>query len=142
MYIIFLKKEIYIKFSGIPVKSQIVWQNPYKYISVDQIHFYCIFMRRKFWQKYCLLMQKKNGFVEYHHFMKKGRINNLSKTSLNKWDPMGFRKTTNKINVTKFPWRGWDMLTIFILSQSNHRRVRNLTKKLVRFYRELAVSKW
>ena len=48
-------------------------------------------------------MQKKNGFVEYHHFMKKGRINNLSKTSLNKWDPMGFRKTANKINVTKFP---------------------------------------
>ena len=59
-------------------------------------------MRRKVWQKCCLLMQKKNGFVEFHHFMKNKRLNNLSKTFLNHWEPMGFRKTENQKNVRKF----------------------------------------
>ena len=67
-----------------------------KYISLDQIYFYCIFMRSKVWQKYCLLMQKKNGFVEFHHFMKKERLNNSSKTFFNQWEPMGFRKLQTK----------------------------------------------
>ena len=61
---IFLKKiyiYIYIKFSGIPVKSQTVWQSPWKYITVFLLYLYC------------LLMQKKNGFVEFHRFMKKER---------------------------------------------------------------------
>ena len=35
------------KISGIPVKSQTVWKIPQKYILADQIHFYCIFMRKK-----------------------------------------------------------------------------------------------
>ena len=35
-------------------------------------------------------MQKKNGFVEFHHFMKKERLNNSSKTFLNQWWPMVF----------------------------------------------------
>ena len=35
-------------------------------------------------------MQKKNGFVEFHHFMKKERLNNSSKTFLNQWWPMAF----------------------------------------------------
>ena len=96
MYTTFFKKEVYIKFSGIPVKSQTVWQNSYKYISLDQIYFYCIFMRSKVWQKYCLLMQKKNGFIEFHHFMKKERLNNSSKTFSNQWEPMGFRKLQRK----------------------------------------------
>ena len=47
-------------------------------------------------------MQKKNGFVEFHHFMKNKRLNNLSKTFLNHWEPMGFRKTENQKNVRKF----------------------------------------
>ena len=53
-------------------------------------------MRKKNWQKYCLLMQKKNGFVEFHHFMKKERLNNSSKTFLNQWEPMGFCKLQTK----------------------------------------------
>ena len=53
-------------------------------------------MRRKVWQKCCLLMQKKNGFVEFHHFMKKERLNNSSKTFLNQWEPMGFCKLRTK----------------------------------------------
>ena len=36
-------------------------------------------MRRKVWQKYCLLMQKKNGFVEFHYFMKKERLTTQAK---------------------------------------------------------------
>ena len=87
-----MKKELHVKFSGIPVKSLTVWQNPWKYISVDQIYFYCTFMRKKVWQKYCLLIQKKNGFVEFHHFMKKERLNNSSKTFLNQWEPIGYCK--------------------------------------------------
>ena len=50
-------------------------------------------MRKFFWQKYCLLMQKKNGSVEFHHFMKKERLNNSSKTFLKQWKPIGFCKT-------------------------------------------------
>ena len=53
-------------------------------------------MRKFFWQKYCLLMQKKNGFVEFHHFMKKERLNNSSKTFLKQWKPMGFCKLQTK----------------------------------------------
>ena len=53
-------------------------------------------MRKIFWQKYCLLMQKKNGFVEFHHFMKKERLSNSSKTFLNQWEPMGFCKLQTK----------------------------------------------
>ena len=41
-------------------------------------------------------MQKKNGFVEFHHFMKKERLNNSSKTFLNQWEPMGFCKLQTK----------------------------------------------
>ena len=47
------------KISGIPAKSQTVWKIPQKYILADQIYFYCIFMRKKVWQKYYLFMQKK-----------------------------------------------------------------------------------
>ena len=53
-------------------------------------------MTNIFWQKYCLLMQKKNGFVEFHHFMKKERLNNSSKTFLKQWKPMGFSKLKTK----------------------------------------------
>ena len=88
----FFEKEVYIKFSGIPFKSQTVSQNPQKYISVDQIYFCCIFVRKNVWQKYCLFMQKKNGFVEFHNFMKKERLNKSSKTFLNQWEPIGFCK--------------------------------------------------
>ena len=90
------KIYIYINFSRIPVKSQRVWQNLEKYISVYQICSYCIFLRRKVWQKYCLVMQKKNSFVEFHHFMKKERLSNSSKTFLNQWEPMGFCKLQTK----------------------------------------------
>ena len=42
-------------------------------------------------------MQKKNGFVESHHFMKKERLSNYSsKTFLNQWEPMGFCKLQTK----------------------------------------------
>ena len=41
-------------------------------------------------------MQKKNGFVEFHHFMKKERLNNSSKTFLKQWKPMGFCKLQTK----------------------------------------------
>ena len=41
-------------------------------------------------------MQKKNGFVEFHHFMKKERLNNSSKTFLNQWWSMGFCKRQTK----------------------------------------------
>ena len=41
-------------------------------------------------------MQKKNGFVEFHHFIKKERLNNSSKTFLNQWWPMGFCKRQTK----------------------------------------------
>ena len=51
-------------------------------------------MRKIFWQKYCLLMQKKNDFVEFHHFMKKERLNNSSK--IKQWKPMGFCKLETK----------------------------------------------
>ena len=47
-------------------------------------------------------MQKKNGFVEFHHFMKKERLNNSSKTFLKQWKPMGFVNCKQK-NVRKFP---------------------------------------
>ena len=85
MYIIFLKKiyiYIYIKFSGIPKgkHSDKTYRSTFQY-------FYCILVRKKVWQKYCLLMQKKNYFVEFHHFMKKERLNNSSRTFLNQWDP-------------------------------------------------------
>ena len=43
-----------------------------------------------------LTHQKKNGFVEFHHFMKKERLNNSSKTFFNQWEPMGFRKLQTK----------------------------------------------
>ena len=64
----------------------------------DKIHrstfqyFYCILMRKKVWQKYCLLMQKRNGLAEFYHFMKKERLINSSKTFLNQWEPMSFCK--------------------------------------------------
>ena len=54
------------------------------------------FVRKNVWQQYCSLMQKKNGFVEFHHFMKKERLNNSSKTFLNQWEPMGFCKLQTK----------------------------------------------
>ena len=57
-------------------------QSDKKFISVDQIYFYCIFVKKKVWQKYCSLMLRKNGFVEFHHFMKIERLNNSSKTFL------------------------------------------------------------
>ena len=41
-------------------------------------------------------MQKKNGFVEFHHFMKKEKLNKSSKTFLKKWKPMGFWKMQTK----------------------------------------------
>ena len=41
-------------------------------------------------------MQKKNGVVEFYHFMKKERLNNSSKTFLNEWEPMGFCKLQTK----------------------------------------------
>ena len=41
-------------------------------------------------------MQKKNGFVEFHHFMKKERLNKSIKTFLNQWEPMGFCKLQTK----------------------------------------------
>ena len=41
-------------------------------------------------------MQKKNGFVEFHHFMKKERLNNSSKFFLNQWEPMVFCKLQTK----------------------------------------------
>ena len=59
-------------------------------------------MRKVFWQKYCLLMQKKNGFVEFHHFIKKERLNKSSKIFLKQWKPMGFVICKQK-NVRKFP---------------------------------------
>ena len=62
IYIYNLKRGI--KFSGIPVKRQTVWKNPWKYISVVQIYFYCIFVRKK-------VSCRKNGCIEFHHFMKK-----------------------------------------------------------------------
>ena len=96
IYVKIKKLYIYIKFSGIPVKNQTVRQKPEKYISVDQIYFYCTFLRKKVWQKYCLLMQNKNGFVEFHHFMKKVRLNNSIKTFLSQWEPMGFCKLQTK----------------------------------------------
>ena len=60
-------------------------------------------------------MQKKNGFVEFHHFMKKERLTNPSKTFLNQWEPMG-----------KFPRQDRD---IFILPHSIHRGVRTKQRK-------------
>ena len=41
-------------------------------------------------------MQKKNGFVEFLHFMKKERLNKSSKTFLKQWKPMGFCKLQTK----------------------------------------------
>ena len=41
-------------------------------------------------------MQKKNGFVEFHHFMKKEILNNSSKTFLKQWKPLGFCKLQTK----------------------------------------------
>ena len=41
-------------------------------------------------------MQKKNGFVEFHRFMKKKQLNNSSKTFLKQWKPMGFCKLQTK----------------------------------------------
>ena len=41
-------------------------------------------------------MQKKNGFVEFHHFMKKERLNNSSKNFLKQWKRMGFCKLQTK----------------------------------------------
>ena len=41
-------------------------------------------------------MQEKNGFVEFHHFMKKERLNNSSKTFLKQWKPIGFCKLQTK----------------------------------------------
>ena len=41
-------------------------------------------------------MQKKNGFVEFHHFMKKERLDKSIKTFLNQWEPMGFCKLQTK----------------------------------------------
>ena len=41
-------------------------------------------------------MQKKNGFVEFRHFMKKERLNNSSKTFLKQWNPKGFCKFQTK----------------------------------------------
>ena len=54
------------------------------------------FYEKKCLAEYCSLMQKKNGFVEFHHFMKKERLNNSSKTFLNQWEPMGFCKLQTK----------------------------------------------
>ena len=50
------------------------------------------FCEKKVWQKYRLLMQKKNGFAQFHHHMKKDRLNNSSKIYLNQWEPVGFCK--------------------------------------------------
>ena len=87
---------MYIKFSEIPVKSQTVWQNPEKHISVDQIYFYCIFLEKQSLAEVLLTHAEKNGFVEFHHFMKKERLSNSSKTFLNQWEPMGFCKLQTK----------------------------------------------
>ena len=54
------------------------------------------FCKKKYLAGYCSLMQKKNGFVEFHHFMKKERVNNSSKNFLNQWWPMGFCKWQTK----------------------------------------------
>ena len=54
------------------------------------------FCEKKVWQKYRLLMQKKNGFAQFHHHMKKDRLNNSSKIYLNQWEPMGFCKLQTK----------------------------------------------
>ena len=58
--------------------------------------FLLFFVRKFFWQKYCLLMQRENGFVEFHHFIKKGSLNNSSKKFLKQWKPMGFCKLQTK----------------------------------------------
>ena len=60
-------------------------------------------------------MQKKNGFVEFHHFIKNERLNNSNKTFLNQWETMGFCTLQTKM---KFSRQDWDMLTIFILPQN------------------------
>ena len=57
--------------------------------------FLLYFCGKKFRQKYCLLMQKKHGFVEFNHFMKKERLKNSSKT-LKQWKPMVFCKLQTK----------------------------------------------
>ena len=50
-------------------------------------------------------MQKKNGFVEFHHFMKKERLSNSSKKILNQWWPMlfinGKQKKCKEISMTR-----------------------------------------
>ena len=42
------------------------------------------------------VLQKKNGFAEFHNFMKKERQTNSSKTLLNQWEPMCFCKLQTK----------------------------------------------
>ena len=65
----FFKKEVYIKFSGFLSKSK--QSDKFHRSTFPQIKYICcIFVRRKVWQKYCFLMQRKNDFVQFHHFMK------------------------------------------------------------------------
>ena len=42
---------------------------------------------------------RRNGFPEFHHFMKTGRLNNSSKTFLNLWLFVNCKQK----NVRKFP---------------------------------------
>ena len=42
-------------------------------------------------------MHKKNGFVEFYHFIKKERLNNSSKTFSKQWKPMDFVNCEQKI---------------------------------------------
>ena len=68
-HIYFFKKKRY-KVSGLPLKSQTVWKNPQKCISVDKTYFYCIFVMKKVWQKYCLFMQRRwlSGISSFSSF--------------------------------------------------------------------------
>ena len=61
--------------------------------------------------------------------MKKERLSNSGKTFRNQWEPVGFCKLPTKKHVRKFPRQDCGMLTILILSQSIHRRVRTTQRK-------------
>ena len=82
-------------------------------------------MRKLLWQRYCLLMQKKNGFVEFHHFKKKERLNNSSKTFLRQWKPMGFCKIKKCEEIFTKRLR----YVNYLHSSSIHMRVRTKQRK-------------
>ena len=97
---------MYIKFSGIPVKSQTVWQNSEKYISVDQIYFYWIFFEKKSLAEVLLTHAEETWLCRISSFYEKERLSNSSKTFVNQWEPMGFcklqkKKTCEEISTTR-----------------------------------------